>query len=126
MDEKSRLLGKLTDEYVQQLFTSRLYTPIVVTTAGKLEGSLSKDDDELFERLQKRLENEHCGTDYTALKGVVFDRFEIIRESFRNDHFSYGGMFGDPWGIRMNLALPFAKVREAFERLAELKTTSRG
>ena len=29
-----------------------------------------------------------------------------------------GGMFGDPWGIRMNLALPFAKIREAFERLA--------
>ena len=28
-----------------------------------------------------------------------------------------GRPFGDPWGIRMNLALPFHKVREAFERL---------
>ena len=28
-----------------------------------------------------------------------------------------GGMFLDPWGIRMNLALPKAVVREAFERL---------
>lgn len=28
-----------------------------------------------------------------------------------------GAMFGDPWGIRMNLALPDHKVREAFERL---------
>ena len=28
-----------------------------------------------------------------------------------------GRMFGDPWGIRMNLALPFYKVKEAFERL---------
>ena len=28
-----------------------------------------------------------------------------------------GGMFNDPWGIRMNLALPFRRVREAFERL---------
>jgi cystathionine beta-lyase len=28
-----------------------------------------------------------------------------------------GRMFGDPWGIRMNLALPFFKVKEAFERL---------
>lgn len=90
MDERTRTLGKLTDDYVQMLFTSRLYTPIVVTTAGKLENSSSKDDDELFERLQKRLENEHCGTDYTALKGVVFDRLETIRESRRNSYFSYG------------------------------------
>lgn len=95
MDERTRTLGKLTDDYVQMLFTSRLYSPIVVTTAGKLENSSSKDDDELFERLQKRLENEHYGTDYTALKGVVFDHLEIIRESRRNDYFSYGGMFGD-------------------------------
>ena len=28
-----------------------------------------------------------------------------------------GGMFGDPWGIRMNLALPLSKVKEAFDRL---------
>lgn len=28
-----------------------------------------------------------------------------------------GRMFGDPWGIRMNLALPFDKVKEAFDRL---------
>ena len=28
-----------------------------------------------------------------------------------------GRMFGDPWGIRMNLALPLDKVREAFDRL---------
>ena len=28
-----------------------------------------------------------------------------------------GRPFGDPWGIRMNLALPFHKVRDAFERL---------
>ncbi len=28
-----------------------------------------------------------------------------------------GGLFNDPWGIRMNLALPFGKVKEAFERL---------
>lgn len=95
MDERTRTLGKLTDDYVQMLFTSRLYSPIVVTTAGKLENSSLKDDDELFERLQKRLENEHYGTDYTALKGVVFDHLEIIRESRRKDYFSYGGMFGD-------------------------------
>ncbi len=90
MDERTRTLGKLTDDYVQMLFTNRLYSPIVVTTAGKLENSSSKDDDELFERLQKRLENEHYGTDYTALKGVVFDHLEIIRESRRSNYFSYG------------------------------------
>ena len=28
-----------------------------------------------------------------------------------------GGLFNDPWGIRMNLALPFEKVKEAFGRL---------
>ena len=28
-----------------------------------------------------------------------------------------GRLFGDPWGIRMNLALPLWKVKEAFERL---------
>ena len=28
-----------------------------------------------------------------------------------------GRLFGDPWGIRMNLALPFEKVKEAFDRL---------
>ena len=28
-----------------------------------------------------------------------------------------GRPFGDPWGIRMNLALPFHKVKEAFGRL---------
>ena len=28
-----------------------------------------------------------------------------------------GRMFNDPWGIRMNLALPFHKVQEAFDRL---------
>ncbi len=28
-----------------------------------------------------------------------------------------GRMFKDPWGIRINLALPLAKVREAFDRL---------
>ena len=28
-----------------------------------------------------------------------------------------GRMFGDPWGIRMNLALPLSKVKEAFDRL---------
>ena len=28
-----------------------------------------------------------------------------------------GRMFQDPWGIRMNLALPFHKVQEAFDRL---------
>ena len=30
-----------------------------------------------------------------------------------------GGMFCDPWAVRMNLALPTAVVREAFERLKE-------
>ena len=28
-----------------------------------------------------------------------------------------GRMFQHPWGIRMNLALPFHKVMEAFDRL---------
>ena len=28
-----------------------------------------------------------------------------------------GRPFGDPWGIRMNLALPLSRVREAFDRL---------
>ena len=28
-----------------------------------------------------------------------------------------GRAFHDPWGIRMNLALPLHKVKEAFERL---------
>ena len=28
-----------------------------------------------------------------------------------------GRLFEDPWGIRMNLALPLFKVKEAFERL---------
>lgn len=28
-----------------------------------------------------------------------------------------GRLFGDPWGIRMNLALPLQKVQEAFDRL---------
>jgi cystathionine beta-lyase len=28
-----------------------------------------------------------------------------------------GRLFNDPWSIRMNLALPLAKVQEAFSRL---------
>ena len=28
-----------------------------------------------------------------------------------------GRLFGDPWGIRMNLALPLTVVKEAFDRL---------
>ena len=34
-----------------------------------------------------------------------------------------GGMFNDPWGIRMNLALPRSRVQEAFERLREYTFT---
>ena len=30
-----------------------------------------------------------------------------------------GRLFGDPWGIRMNLALPLPRVQEAFERLRQ-------
>ncbi len=30
-----------------------------------------------------------------------------------------GRLFNDPWSIRMNLALPFSKVQEAFERLSQ-------
>ena len=84
MDERTRILGRLTDEYVQMLFTSRLYTPIVVTVSGKIKDYTEKDEDELFERLKKRLEAEHYGLDYTALKGVVYDHLEIIRESQGN------------------------------------------
>lgn len=28
-----------------------------------------------------------------------------------------GKMFGDPYGIRMNLALPLSRIQEAFKRL---------
>ncbi len=30
-----------------------------------------------------------------------------------------GAPFHDPWGIRMNLALPYAQVVEAFDRLKQ-------
>lgn len=78
MDEKSRLLGKLTDEYVQQLFTSRLYTPIVVTVTGK-RGDIECTDDELYDRLKSRLDHEFKGTDYTFLKNVIYDHMELYR-----------------------------------------------
>lgn len=35
-----------------------------------------------------------------------------------------GAPFHDPWGIRMNFALPYAKVVEAFDRLKELVLTA--
>lgn len=88
MDEKSRLLGKLTDEYVQKLFTSRLYTPILVTVSGKC-GDVKCTDDELYDRLKYRLDHEFDGTDYTFLKNVVYDRMEMYRE---NRQFKF---FGD-------------------------------
>lgn len=86
MDEKSRLLGKLTDEYVQQLFTSRLYTPILVTVSGK-RGDIECTDDELYDRLKYRLDHEFKGTDYTFLKNVVYDHMELYRENRGLKHF---------------------------------------
>ena len=86
MDEKSRLLGKLTDEYVQQLFTSRPYTPIVVTVTGKC-GDIKCTDDELYDRLKSRLDHEFKGTDYTFLKNVVYDHIEAYRNERQFKYF---------------------------------------
>ena len=75
MSEKDRFLGRLTDKYIQDLFTRPPYSPIMpyVGEAGK---ELDASDDELFERIKSRIENEHGGTDYEVVTDVRLDPFE--------------------------------------------------
>jgi hypothetical protein len=75
MDEKNRLLGRLTDKYIQDLFTNPPYTPVMpyVGLDGK---ELGATDDELIDRIENRLKNEHRSTSYVVLKDVRFEPLE--------------------------------------------------
>ena len=66
MDEKNRYLGRLTDEYIQKLFTKPPYSPIMpyVGTKGK---ELGATDDELMDRITSRLKMEHNGTSFEVV-----------------------------------------------------------
>ncbi len=92
MDEKNRLLGKLTDKYIQDLFTKPLYSPIKPTVWETGE-KLGASDDELTDRIVERLESEHSGTDYVVLRNA---RFEPLEEEFMlKTGKDYRGIFGD-------------------------------
>lgn len=94
MDEKNRLLGKLTDKYIQELFTSPCYSPImpIVREVGKEVGA---SDDELIDRIVERLKSEHGGTDYAVLRNV---RFELPEEEKY-----YRSVFGDGFRHPINV-----------------------
>ena len=85
MEKKNKFLGKLTDKYIQDLFTKPPYSPIMpyVGEAGK---ELGASDDELFERIKSRIENEHSGTDYEVATDVRIDPFE----DWHMSHFDRG------------------------------------
>ena len=57
----------------------------------------------------------HC-EEYCKQHGIGID--ELIRRGWDvGVAWQQGAPFHDPWGIRMNLALPYAQVVEAFDRL---------
>ena len=59
----------------------------------------------------------HCEA-YCKRNGLTID--ELIRKGWDvGVAWQQGAPFHDPWGIRMNLALPYAQVVEAFYRLKE-------
>ena len=59
----------------------------------------------------------HC-EDYCKHHDLTID--ELIRMGWDvGVAWQQGEPFHDPWGIRMNLALPYAKVVEAFDRLKQ-------
>ncbi len=59
----------------------------------------------------------HC-EDYCKRHNLTID--ELIRKGWDvGVAWQQGAPFHDPWGVRMNLALPYAKVVEAFDRLKE-------
>ena len=57
----------------------------------------------------------HC-EDWCRARGKTMDELEKLGTDV-GVAWQDGRMFKDPWGIRINLALPLAVVREAFERL---------
>ena len=57
----------------------------------------------------------HC-EDWCRARGKTMDELEKLGTDVGVAWLD-GRMFKDPWGIRINLALPLAVVREAFERL---------
>lgn len=92
MDEKNRLLGKLTDKYIQALFTKPLYSPIM-PSVWEIGEEVGASDDELTDRIVERLESEHSGTDYVVLRNA---RFEPLEEEFMlKTGRDYRGVFGD-------------------------------
>lgn len=91
MDEKNRLLGSLTDKYIQDIFTKPPYSPIIPHVYFNGEDA-DAFDDELFERIKERLKAEHNGADYVAMKNV---RFEPLEEEFlAKTGKDYRGVFG--------------------------------
>ena len=59
----------------------------------------------------------HCEA-YCKRNGLTID--ELIRKGWDvGVAWQQGAPFHDPWGIRMNLALPYAQVVEAFDRLKQ-------
>ena len=82
MDEKNRYLGKLTDKYIQDLFTKPLYSPIMPTVWPKGK-ELGATDDELMDRILSRIKNEHCGTSVEFVRDA---KYEIFNSVFGTDH----------------------------------------
>lgn len=60
----------------------------------------------------------HCEA-YCKRNDLTID--ELIRRGWDvGVAWQQGAPFHDPWGIRMNLALPYAQVVEAFDRLKKM------
>lgn len=57
----------------------------------------------------------HC-EEYCKKHGITVD--ELIQKGWDvGVAWQKGAPFHDPWGVRMNLALPHSLIKEAFERL---------
>ena len=57
----------------------------------------------------------HC-EDWCKAHGLAIDEL-LAQGTDVGVAWQDGRLFNDPWGIRMNLALPLYKVKEAFDRL---------
>ena len=104
------------------------YCPEGAAWVDELCGTLSRNVNFAYEKIT----NDFPGVSLQKPEGTYM-LFLHCEEWCKNHHLSIrelqkrgtdvgvawqdGGMFGDPWGIRVNLALPFAKVKEAFGRL---------
>ena len=104
------------------------YSPEGEAWVDQLCGVLSENVNFAFERIQNRFPGisvrkpegtymlflhceEWCRTRHQTLDDLLKAGTDV------GVAWQDGRPFHDPWGIRMNLALPFSRVKEAFDRL---------